>query len=703
MRGRLCDAVGTRSVQWTLARDFANEIPLTDIESYKLVEILSCGRERVEKMKIGFSSGEKTVIVKTFPAQKGIKRFFAKRTGTKAQRAFRGAEVLRTHGVGTPRVLALAEEVLPAGRIGESRLITEFVPELTDFRTELNRLLAGDGVNDPATEISNLMQIVAKACRAFHDCGIVHRDLGNQNIGLKKNNSGDGWEVLFLDLDRIRIFPAGSLTWTQRGRDLARLFLPSELRWFFSHMYCGKHPCPDAFNRGLHAGLRAWKFHCKTRILRHPIVEFSRQFLNRGSRKESANEGIGIWIWDEKTGQAVIAHDKKESRKFRPISNLFRSLKGFLSYGNTMRETYRFVNENSFSVPTNFAGTFGMTLDVVSATWEEQLFWLNELEVSAEARLPILLRFYHHKGREHWALVAEKAAELHTRGNPVAFALVQSRAAIRNVASWREMVLFAIEKTQAFADFYEIGHATNRSKWGVWDFRDYEKLIAPAIEAKKTFPKIKLVGPACIDFDLHNLPGILSVVPAGTFHALSQHLYVDRRGAPENFQGSFDLVGKCAVHRAFAKAYGFAEEKIIVSEVNWPLSGMETYSPCAAFFCEPGAPTSFPPNVSEDDYAKFMCRYWLLAIASGHVSRIYWWKLVHRGFGLIDDSDAENWRPMPAFYALKTLLGKLAKSRFERRLYDVPKGSFTLEFSRVDNSRFLVSWTSESFPEYLNL
>ena len=109
--------------------------------------------------------------------------------------------------------------------------------------------------------------------------------------------------------------------------------------------------------------------------------------------------------------------------------------------------------------------------------------------------------------------------------------------------------------------------------------------------------------------------------------------------------------------------------------------------------------TTEPPRVSEEDYAKFMCRYLLLAVASGHVSRVYWWRLVHRGFGLVDDSDPENPRPRPAFFALKNLLAQLAGARFERRVYDVPSGSFALEFSRADGSRFTLRWTRDSFPE----
>ncbi len=708
MREKATQSRSTDEIRWCVAPEFGGVSEVSDFANYVPVRVISSGRERVEEMEIRRGNGAEPlrVVVKTFPRQSVAKRFFAKRTGTKAQRAFLAAKILRERGVGTPPPVALAERISPRGEVLESRLVTAFVPGLTDLRRELHRLISGEGIADPATELSALLQTVADACRAFHDCGIVHRDLGNQNIGLKKTAAGT-WEVVFLDLDRVRIFPAGTLTWTQRGGDLARIFLPSELRWFFCHMYSGEVARRGtAFRKGVESELRAWNFHSKTRFLRHPIQAFRRHrmMLRTGGYDETPLEGIGVWIWDEKTAQAVIAHDKKASRQFRPFSNIFRSLKEFLLRGSDVRKNYRSAQARSFAEPVELAGTLGMTLEAsAEQAWAPQLRLLDELETAARARLPILLRAYFHKGEAQWAFAVEKARELRARGNAVAFALVQSRAALREPKAWARMVNFIVSETHAFADFYEIGHATNRSKWGIWDFRDYAKLLAPALAAKRAFPQIRLTGPACIDFDLHNLPGILSVVPAGTFSALSHHLYVDRRGAPENFQGKFDLARKCALHRAIARAFGFSEEKIIVSEVNWPLLGTGTFSPCGAFFCEPGGPFSSPPSVSEEDYAKFALRYILLALGSGHVSRIYWWRLVHRGFGLADDSDPANPRPMPAFFALKNLLAQLAGARFERRLSSadgVPAGTFATEFSRADGSRFRATWTRDAFPQF---
>ena len=672
--------------------------------------LLQQGRERVVRATCSVGGNARKVVVKTYGAPGRLREFFERGSAraTKARRAFVAARILQEHGVGTPAPVAVAERRGAGGHLLESRLVTEFVPALTNFRDELFRIYSE---NPDCETLMSLMQQVADACRAMHDAGVVHRDLGNQNVALRKVN--DEVQVLFIDLDRVRIFPAGTLTDAQRGRDLARLDLPSDLRRVFHSMYYMGYGPPAAFVEAEAKARAAFARHTALRPWRHPFREWR---IRREERRAALAAPPGkaiplgkeLWIWDERSVQAIPAYMSRERRKFRSAGNIFRIAKEVFARGLALRRNFAEADALSFRAPAAFAGTFGMTLEATfEQDWATQLRFLGELEEAARERLPVLLRVYHHKGRAQWDFAAEKARELHARGNGVALALVQDRAAVRDPESWREMVLSTVEKTRAFADFYEVGHATNRGKWGVWDFHDYARLLAPALEAKRKYPELRLTGPACIDFDLHSLPGLLSVVPAGTFHALSQHLYVDRRGAPENFQGKFDLARKCAIHRAFAKTYGFSEEKIIVSEVNWPLLGAGVYGPIDSPFVmfgpwetRPAAPwTTEPPRVSEEDYAKFMCRYVLLAVASGHVSRVYWWRLVHRGFGLVDDSDPANPRPRPAFSALKNLLAQLAGARFERRVEDVPAGTFALEFSRADGSRFTLRWTRDSFPE----
>ena len=76
-----------------------------------------------------------------------------------------------------------------------------------------------------------------------------------------------------------------------------------------------------------------------------------------------------------------------------------------------------------------------------------------------------------------------------------------------------------------------------------------------------------------------------------------------------------------------------------------------------------------------------MIRYLLIALCSGMVERVYWRRLVARGFGLIDDVEPGTWRPRPAF----TLHFRMNIHGFVRLLC----GPCILKSLRADPSRLV--------------
>ncbi|HPY61520.1 MAG TPA: hypothetical protein PLJ22_00060, partial [Kiritimatiellia bacterium] len=81
------------------------------------------------------------------------------------------------------------------------------------------------------------------------------------------------------------------------------------------------------------------------------------------------------------------------------------------------------------------------------------------------------------------------------------------------------------------------------------------------------------------------------------------------------------------------------------------------------------------------------------------VSRVYWWRLAARGFGLIDDTDPAAWRPRPAFNLLQTMLAQLDGATFGRRL-DTPPGDYALEFTRPAAPPLTVRWSPATAPTF---
>jgi hypothetical protein len=229
------------------------------------------------------------------------------------------------------------------------------------------------------------------------------------------------------------------------------------------------------------------------------------------------------------------------------------------------------------------------------------------------------------------------------------------------------------------AEWAEVGHATNRIKWGIWDLHDYQRLLAPFADLRARYPRVKLLGPAVNDFETHYVAAKVRALPRRVrLDGLSLHLYVDRRGAPENRQYGFSALEKFVLARTLAETSPRCGNHVIVSEVNWFLKYDRAYA-------SPFAPFEFPWNslrgttVSEDTYADYMIRYYLHAICSGMVDRVYWWRLVAAYFGLVSDVDPLRWRERPAFDALRVFLSLLGKATFVAR-EPTPEGLHLLRF-----------------------
>lgn len=649
------------------------------------------GRNRVDRVALPHDEGTLDTVVKTFGLQSAWRDRLARQNGSKAQRAFQTALSLRAAGVGTPDPLAIAER-WDGSRLRESHLVTAYMPRLTNFRDELHHIYSAA---PRCTPLMDLLQCVADAVRALHDAGILHHDLGNQNIGLQRTPDGSPtpWSVLFLDLNRAHAVSAPSPA--ERGRDLARIDLPSDFLRVFHAMYFQGHAPPPEFAEAERKARAVFDRHTALRPWRHPFREA--RLRRAETLPHPFLRGREIWIWDDRSAQAISAYTSKDRHKLLPAANVTAAIRSSLKKGLALRREYRALSAQSFQAPVAFAGAIGMTVDSEPATWARQLDWLKRLQ--GDKKMPLLLRLQHHQGFETWQWTLDQALHLHTQGHPVALALLQDRRCLREPKGWRQMVTLAFDRAHTFADFFEIGHATNRSKWGIWDFREYARLLGPVRSSLIQYPETKITGPACIDFEPHALAAMLEQLPSDLhFSALSHHLYVDRRGAPENKQGPFDTVAKCALLRAFARVYGFADDRPILSEVNWPIRGTGPWSPVNSPY-ETKDPRENDPSVSEEDYAAYMARYLLLTLASGHASRVYWWRLAARGFGLIDDTDPAAWRPRPAFTALQTLLAQVGDASFTRKL-DTPDGEFSLEFTRPDGTPLTARWTLSTPPEY---
>jgi len=610
---------------------------------------LSTGRNHVWRLTAALPDGDLALVVKRFGGRRGV---------AKARRTWINATFLDCADGPTPAPVACIEE-RDGPRPRAAYFLALLLSDTESLAETLSRLYEGE----PYTEsFMGLMQAVAPVIRHMHDAGFIHHDLGNQNILLRRTGPATWDRVNVIDLNRGRICPPLSLG--QRGRDLSRLALPSDFMRVFIHIYWGDTPPPPALFEAERRSRAFYRLHHRTRKWRHPLREVCRRRAGTtaGHRYPDPRD---IWVWDDRSGQALTVMRSTERRKHYPPGRHLTAARATLRALPPVWSTYRRLLRTAYGTPVDMRDRIGMSLEPSPARWPHEKPLLTAL---SSRPLPVLIRFYHHAGDADAAFRADVVRELHAAGHPVAIALVQDRRAVREPRAWERFITGVLAATAPCIQTVEVTHAMNRVKWGIWDFRDFRRLMEPVAALAQTYPALDFIGPAVIDFEYMYVLGALDALPPNLkLAALSHLLYVDRRGPPEARQGAFATLEKAALARAVAAWSPRCDDRLIVSEVNWPLAGTGVYSPVGAPYVTPGIRTN-DPSVDEQTYAAYMIRYLLITLCSGLVERVYWWRLAARGFGLVDDRPEQGpWRERPAYAALRTLLGRVGEAQFIER------------------------------------
>ena len=447
----------------------------------------------------------------------------------------------------------------------------------------------------------------------------------------------------------------------QRAQALAAIRLPDDYWRIFKHMYWQDAEVPAEFQL---------------------VADQHRAQLEKQQGVPGMSEQ-NIWLWDDKTAQPMVVlnqHSKKRYRsKWRQLEQLWRVLWALPKIG----WRYRKIVRQSFKNSVLLQNRIGIALQVEHA--EHELPLLAQLQ-----NIPVLLRLACHETATQWQLTIELINKLYQQGNQVAVALLQDREAVLAPQKWRAFLQFVIPKIYDKTEWLEVGHAINRVKWGIWEAAEYCQLVAIAFEFKTQYPKLRFVGPAVIDFEWYRVIDALRALPKKIhFYGLSQHLYVDRRGAPENHQGKFSTLEKCAMGKAMASTLD-CNGRYIISEMNWPLKDTGIWSPIGSPYT---APEWFRdrPGVTEEEYANYLIRYLAICVCSGHVEQVFIWRLAAHGFGLVDDRD--QWRLRPAFFALQKFIKILGNATFVERLSS-DKNVYLLKFI-VDKKEIILGWTTQ--------
>jgi hypothetical protein len=677
--GKYTCAVGERYRDAQFLEGLGNILSL--IES-KEASVITSGRNRNVKVIIPCGGRPVELAVKAFSRQFIAKDWIDEKRGSKARRTWIHASHLAARGVGTPAPVGFLDR-WENGRLMESYYLAEYQYGVRAFGEELIRLFREDPVCE---KFMTLLQCVADAVKAMHEAGFMHNDLGNQNILLRRKDESSWGDVQFIDLNRGAI--CGPLSLCQRARDISRLHLPSDLLRVFKEMYFSPAVPPAEFQKWEKFHRKMYAIHSGTRWLRHPVRTLVNLGRNRGKKKLILRP-TDMWVWDERSCQPINVMRSRDRLRYFGLSRHLEVLVATLGRIVPVLFQYRSLLRKCYRTPVKLAQRVGVGISPNPSNADRALGLLREL-----GRVSVLVRFYSHETEKEWSFSAHMAKTLHGEGYPVSIGLVQDRKAVLDPERWAFFVSNVLERVGEYVDYAEIGHAINRVKWGIWNLDEHWRLVDAVAAVAEKYPNIKFMGPAVIDFEYPFVLAALENVPDRLpLAALSHHLYVDRRGAPENKQGMFSALEKFALARAIARCSPKCEDRLVVSEVNWPLKGTGVYSPVGAPYESPG-PRFNDPSVTEDEYADYMLRYIMMALCSGMVEKVFWWRLVARGFGLVDDTDQANWRKRPAFNMLAYFISLLGDSEFVSRECMDNEAVQLFVFRRPEDDRICVAYST---------
>ncbi len=187
--------------------------------------LLHEGRNRVGALALPHKDGGQIeIVVKEF-CPRGIDRLKSLFLPSKTRRAWAGAQTLKAGSIGTPIPVACLEK---KGRffLEKGYFLTERVEGVEEIRTLFRRC--------PLPELHALLSSLAAFLRAVHDRGILHRDLSDGNI-LVKRERDEAFCFYLIDTNRIRVKKRINLL--KRTKNLIRLGIPSQSQPLFLAQY----------------------------------------------------------------------------------------------------------------------------------------------------------------------------------------------------------------------------------------------------------------------------------------------------------------------------------------------------------------------------------------------------------------------------------------------------------------------------------
>ncbi|HET9228673.1 MAG TPA: lipopolysaccharide kinase InaA family protein [Thermoanaerobaculia bacterium] len=595
------------------------------------------------------------VVVKQFRHDRLRRRLDRKLKGSKAERSWKVALALLDAGIPTPEPVMRIESVEEAG---PALYVCRFLENAVEARYVLRA--ANAGTDFPGVDLRWFLEELGKTARKLHEAGFWFRDFTSGNVLIR-----DG-QLYLVDLNRTRTGKVPSLS--ERMRDLSRMpvLRPEQQEIFLSAYGAEARKLYLLYHRAFLLKNRS-KQKVRGRF-KDLLPRTAHAHIPDAPADASVRDRV---VWDHLSDQPHQHASRLDKMRVRLADARAHLEEAAVIAAALPRIRSRYRELKQRREPVTFEG-FGVAL----RPWPEDPAALLQLVDDLGAK-HVLLRL-HPWDDDHGARDEEEelARELHGRGLELTFALPQNRELVKDPARWRRALEEIGPRFSPYGKRFQVGQAINRSKWGIWNLNEYVRLVQ---EASAALGDVEILGPAVIDFEYHVTAAVLNLRRPGLrFDAVSALLYVDRRGAPENPQAGFDTEGKVLLLKAIADTARNSTGRVWITEVNWPLRE------------GPHSPAGQAVSVGEEEQADYLVRYYLQALGTGAVERVFWWQMIAKGYGLVDPVGL---RRRPAFDAFRTLIRMTGGCRLESILPAPPSARLWL-LRRPDGSGLCVGWST---------
>jgi tRNA A-37 threonylcarbamoyl transferase component Bud32 len=623
------------------------------------LKTLHWGRNYLYLSRMEEMMEEVLVVVKQFRHDRLRSRLDRRLKGSKAERSWRVAQALLAAGILTPEPVMRIESVDEAG---PALYVCRFLDNAVEARYVLRA--ANAGTPFPDVDLRWFLEELGRTARKLHEAGFWFRDFTSGNVLIK-----DG--VLYLvDLNRARTGKVPSFS--ERMRDLSRMpvLRPEHQEIFLSSYGEQGRKLYRLYHRGFLLKNRSkQKVRGGTRRVKDLFLpRTAHAHIPEAPADAAVRDRV---VWDHLSDQPHQHASRLDKMRVRLADARAHLEEAAVVAAALPRIRSRYRELKARREPVSFEG-FGVALRPWPEDPQALLGLVDDLGVKH-----VLLRL-HPWEEDHDAHDAEEelARELHARGLELTFALPQNRELVKDPARWRRALEEIGPRFAPYGNRFQVGQAINRSKWGIWNLNEYVRLVQ---EAREVLQGAEILGPSVIDFEHHVTAAVLNLKRPGLrFDAVSALLYVDRRGAPENPQAGFDTEGKVLLLKAIADTARNSTGRVWITEVNWPLRE------------GPHSPAGQAVSVGEAEQADYLVRYYLLALGTGAVERVFWWQMIAKGYGLVDPVGL---RRRPAFEAFRKLIREVEGCRLESVLPVSPPARLWL-LHRPDGKQLAVGWST---------